>query len=366
MKNIKQQLVTVLCLAVGLTTFAQVGIGTIAPKAALDVVSTTQGFIMPRVADHTALTVSADQTGMQVYNTITKSVWLYDGTAWSQAASGSAAKFVDGTTAADAVFTGGNVGIGTTAPTNMLTIAGETDFDSNSILIDATRNNSSGGGIKIFKSRGTKAAKTTVLDGDYLGATIWGAYDGSDFVETALIQAKVKGTVSTGDIGSELIFNTRDVGGVNTLQRMVITKDGKVGIGTAEPISKIEMYTGNANNANGLTLSNGSSNSGRLFFLEKDGGTANAIFRADGVLRFTSGATPNSSSGSTKMVLSDNGNLGIGSSTNVRAKLEVSGYVLLGSSDAIADAAPQNGMIRYNTSTNKFQGRANGAWVNLH
>jgi hypothetical protein len=28
--------------------------------------------------------------------------------------------------------------------------------------------------------------------------------------------------------------------------------------------------------------------------------------------------------------------------------------------------SPQNGMIIYNSSTNKFQGRAGGAWVDLH
>ena len=97
-------------------SFSQVGVGTTNPKGALDVVSTTQGFIMPRVADHTTLTVGADQTGMQVYNTTTNSVWTYDGTAWLSPAAAAGAKFVDGTTAADAVFSGGSVGIGTAAP----------------------------------------------------------------------------------------------------------------------------------------------------------------------------------------------------------------------------------------------------------
>ncbi|MDB9954760.1 fibrobacter succinogenes major paralogous domain-containing protein [Flavobacteriaceae bacterium] len=147
MKHLKQQLLTLLFVAAGMMSFAQVGIGTADPKAALDVVSTTQGFIMPRVADHATLTVGIDQTGMQVYDTTTKSVWTFDGSVWIEAGdsgvinaganvtvtgagtsaspyvvSTDANKFVDGTTAADAVFTGGNVGVGTTTPEGALDV----------------------------------------------------------------------------------------------------------------------------------------------------------------------------------------------------------------------------------------------------
>lgn len=78
----KKILLSAALIAVSFTTVAQVGVGTTDPKAALDVVSTDSGFIMPRVADHTTLTVGTDQKGMQVYNTTTESIWLYDGTSW--------------------------------------------------------------------------------------------------------------------------------------------------------------------------------------------------------------------------------------------------------------------------------------------
>lgn len=59
-----------------------VGIGTPSPKAALDVSSTNSGLLIPRVttAERGALTTGADQNGMQVYDTDTKSIWYYDHT----------------------------------------------------------------------------------------------------------------------------------------------------------------------------------------------------------------------------------------------------------------------------------------------
>jgi len=82
MNDLKTNLLSALFFTASLMAFAQVGIGTTNPKAALDVVSANSGFLMPRVVDHTALIMSADQIGMQVYNTTTNSVWVYNGTIW--------------------------------------------------------------------------------------------------------------------------------------------------------------------------------------------------------------------------------------------------------------------------------------------
>lgn len=85
----KNYLSCILVLLVCFCGFAQVGIGTSDPKAALDVESTSSGFIMPRFADHTILTPSLnkDQQGMQVYNTTTNTIWCWEGTARTECGS---------------------------------------------------------------------------------------------------------------------------------------------------------------------------------------------------------------------------------------------------------------------------------------
>ena len=70
-----------------------------------------------------------------------------------------------------------------------------------------------------------------------------------------------------------------------------------------------------------------------------------------------------------------NGNVSIGT-TNANANLNLKGYLRLGSSDATADVALTPGLIRYNSTTDKFEGYVNDAdsvtagnqpgWVNLN
>ena len=126
MTNLKRRFLIVLFFFSWFFSFTQVGVGTTNPKAALDVVSSTQGFIMPRMntGTRTGLTTGTDQTGMQVYDTDTKSIWFYDGNSWIEISSGGAVKFVDGTIATNAVYTIGNVGIGTATPGAKLDVAG--------------------------------------------------------------------------------------------------------------------------------------------------------------------------------------------------------------------------------------------------
>jgi hypothetical protein len=122
MKNIKQRLLIIALLFASTITFAQVGIGTETPleSSALDITSSDKGFLLPRMSssDRTSINTSADAFGLQVYDIDTKSIWIFDGFQWNELSS----KFVDGTNSDDAVFTEGNVGIGTADPEAVLDV----------------------------------------------------------------------------------------------------------------------------------------------------------------------------------------------------------------------------------------------------
>ena len=82
-----KQLLTMLPFFItGFVALAQVGIGTMNPQAALDITS-DKGLLIPRMSDHTALipmdgTLDANEEGLQVYNTTTSTIMLWDGGKW--------------------------------------------------------------------------------------------------------------------------------------------------------------------------------------------------------------------------------------------------------------------------------------------
>ena len=77
-------------MCIQLPVFAQVGIGTVAPDAtaALDVVSTTKGVLLPRLTDSdmNTLGISAGLggKGLLIYNTDHHAFFTFDGVSWSQ------------------------------------------------------------------------------------------------------------------------------------------------------------------------------------------------------------------------------------------------------------------------------------------
>ena len=104
MKNKIKLILAASLLSVGVASAQTggVGVGTTTPDAssALDVTSTTKGFLMPRMTTTERTAIATPATGLQVYDITTNSQWYYNGTVWVNAAT-AGQKWVDGATAGD-------------------------------------------------------------------------------------------------------------------------------------------------------------------------------------------------------------------------------------------------------------------------
>jgi len=136
---------TLYILALTATTMvsAQIGIGTVTPNpdSALEVASTDKGLLVPRIAltgTANAAPLSAHVRGMMIYNIattgdVTPGYYVNEGTKWVKMADATSEPFKnpDGTSAAaptstDINYMNGNLGIGTSTPTEPLHIVKST------------------------------------------------------------------------------------------------------------------------------------------------------------------------------------------------------------------------------------------------
>ncbi len=122
--------------------------------------------------------------------------------------------------------------------------------------------------------------------------------------------ALIRATAVTDNVGTELQFHTRPAAGSLT-QVMTITNAGSVGIGTTGPGAPLDVY--------------GSLNSGKSIIRVTNSDTVNYITLGAGIPGVSNAGMNFTLDGSSKMVISAGGNVGIGT-TSPSQKLDVNGY----------------------------------------
>jgi hypothetical protein len=209
------------------------------------------------------------------------------------------------------VTSAGNVGIGTTAPTQRVDIRG--------------------GDLLVSRGAASVAEDATIYFGNNNNNFIFG-----------------------GD-NNAMAFYT------NGSQRMFLASNGTVGIGTGTPGAKLEVRdTGNT-----VVLIAGDSTSATQ--LNFDANTSAVISqKMNAPIIFETNLTE-------KMRITGGGVVGIGTiSPSAAARLEVSsstsGFLppRMTTTQRDAISSPPNGLMLYNSTTDKLQVRAAGAWVDLH
>jgi hypothetical protein len=145
-----------------------------------------------------------------------------------------------------------------------------------------------------------------------------------------------------------------------------LVTDGNVGIGTMTPLGMLNVAANGINN--GLTLQGGDYNAGYgAMWVEGAGGTQKLYISAKH--NFGSTTTDLTTITNSDIILNkDGGNVGIGT-LSPAAALHVGGtgaIIVPVGTTAQAPAAAVQGMIRFNTTTNKFEGYDGTAWVALN
>jgi hypothetical protein len=141
-------------------------------------------------------------------------------------------------------FDGTNLGIGTSSPASKLDVVGSIQARTASdggLVLTTSIGDARSASVSFYKSRGSYASPTDVVNGDSVSTIISLAYSGTQYRDRVSIESAVDGTFTSNQQPPlRLGFYTNVANGAAT-ERMRITSAGDVGIGTSSPAAKLDV-----------------------------------------------------------------------------------------------------------------------------
>jgi len=155
-------------------------------------------------------------------------------------------EFYNGNSESARIDSSGRLLVGTSSALSFASPASTVNIQSfsanpNGLAIVSSTSNvtqDAGSSLVLARRAGGGALTATLL----VGSLQYQGFDGTNYLNCASIEAFVDGTPGTNDMPGRLVFSTTPDAGSTPVERMRITSDGNVGIGTTSPSQKLEIY----------------------------------------------------------------------------------------------------------------------------